>query len=553
VLSELPPGRGVNFSGATAAALALAIWRLNFPGEELPVEILQGEIESKEVFSEHFRFVARLAMVFEQRAHHRLSGYGPLVSLIPSRGELVTYCPWLHKHAIPGSTVDLEAKRIQKVALRRWSHVSSGSTGGPLGQLVLMVVDTGEPKNTKEAQLAAAKRETSTYEFVEPLVQRATTVFGGNEVKAPWAQELARKTHVTGLAIASLATAHSLAEMEAVHSEPDSFLRVIQTIDSLHRRLGLHWDQYSRAKEKLEQKLLKRLGPSGWATKLSGGGQGGSFVLFLRRESDGKTADLAQAAVEAAECAVVFRSDKDGLDQDGPQVEQRRTPESGPPPAPAYEARILVGKATRWERLDAAAMPTLGLDVRELAAERGVAALFHCTLPAPLAACERDHRKLRGVTFLAAKRQGSAGRSEWQVVDPFLDGTQRSNEACAALLLLFALDGRTRVSLSPGQGTGLREYVAMQTTVRPDHYADEHAPDKPPLARTVQCPLNAAFEQLSGEEGPFLRRKKVPKPEQSEWWWNLSLPQNLAVALFAPLAQSGSDDGRPEPQASGEE
>lgn len=295
ILSETPPGRGANFSGSCATALSLAILLLNGvdvgigPDKNLNWGGFIERITRKN--NEGFGKVFWLAMVLETLAHDQPSGYGPYFGLLQSSQEPFLFSPVKRSEAQGGGLEKREETGLEKAEPEREVDITVKAvrgapwlTGSPLqdpkSDLAVLVVDSGVPKSTAESIHDVGAREGEVQDLIakEFAPQEAS---GGSET--PLLKQTLESPGPGYQALDGISI-HLVVSLKNYCKEPNeerlqTFLKAVRAMDNIHGVVGLHWPKYDLIRGELYAKYGVDV-----ATKLTGGGTGGDFVIFTKKE-----------------------------------------------------------------------------------------------------------------------------------------------------------------------------------------------------------------------------------------------------------------------------
>lgn len=333
ILSTTPPGRGCNFSGAFASALATAILLLN--GERLGFREGQANwAVSPEGVFEHPKFqeVFRYAMKIETIAHEDPSGYGPLFGLLHGERGPFLFSP-----------VNDEDNVINQACLSSWMEDTN-----PLGEeseLRILVVDTGIPKSTKKAINASREREEEIVKFSEDFYSYTPT--STKELKTPLLEETKSPPGPLHRALdcLSIIMINSVKRYcrEITDDNFQEIIQVVRTIDKVHGLMELHWEPYLTLRDLLYCRYGEKVG-----CKLTGGGGGGDFVIFTQKEL---IPDIRKT-ISAFKVGIIYDSTSDEPPTAGTKLYKWTDPEA-------------IGPIKHYNPLHIITMTSQGADLKE--------------------------------------------------------------------------------------------------------------------------------------------------------------------------------------------
>lgn len=367
ILSEGMPGRGLNWSGALAASVALLVHLLN--GGAIPPElVVDGDSPTGGTSSQSAELTKlyRMAMRIETSAHGVASGLGPAVSLLPSHGEPFVYQGHMNRRRVHRERDD---KRSQSFSLNRWSDLQLGEGDRRIKQLGelfhMFLVDPGTtrqtsapPKNTRTERVYRLERELKGL-FVRNDGRSKTS--GGmtpSTVGSEGNSSLAQPNTATGqlegvrwrqspsvMVLGELSNAVILTLRDCYFGAvpPTELLGLLSSIATFHRLLGLN----GNLDEDSREELIRLFGDKPYAAKPLGAGLGGHILVAVARGAQEAGQDPFFVAFPSS-LAVTWDSSTHGIGRLGArwdQIGRHMGVENGTPRSAAIPHQV---RFRRW-------------------------------------------------------------------------------------------------------------------------------------------------------------------------------------------------------------
>lgn len=329
ILSEAPPGRGANWSGAFSASIALGMYLLqggdHREPHQLRTDYWNGRTDTVHELQSEIHQIFQMAMIVECASHTLASGYGPAVSLLPALGNLFLYKGFICKEYAaargdPRRNCDFflahwrcYQERLQAKEHKRLSDVYD-----------VLLVDSGRPKST--ADKIEGLRKVQEAALVDDIVSHisesqtdAKELFKTSECAADRILQ-DRRVGTISMAVLSILVAKTLRDcLAGVEDDAGAVLRVIQSLDHIHRRVKLSFLELDELRRSAGfQKDLKnhRL-----AIKLTGGGGGGDIVVWGVKEAITGKVPRKQLCKTRRCPTVIWRLTRDGLAETGARTD----------------------------------------------------------------------------------------------------------------------------------------------------------------------------------------------------------------------------------------
>jgi|GEM_PF-2945506 len=321
VLAQAPPGRGLNWSGAFAAAYAAALYALQ--GWTCPA---RWKVEPTDPWRGNgpAECVWRLAMDIEARSHGLPSGYGVACSMEPEANGLLVYKGFL-------DPTGQHARRVRGFHLKAVCDEPSRLRAGD--ELDIAAIDSGIPKQTSQTIRIVRDRgeRALARPFLAAYAQRLSPLLVD--------QVLALK-QAGYAALASLSICMAWEARNASRQRSGAVQRIadlVRAIDVvLSNRLMLGFSQLDDIRSSVAgSDLAGHLG-----VKFSGGGRGGTVLVAGRSAAVsawlGSTETVRPSEREPA---LVWRLRRDGVADRGLSCE--KVQQMRPRPSRPYEAYVL--------------------------------------------------------------------------------------------------------------------------------------------------------------------------------------------------------------------
>lgn len=308
------PARGCNFSGAFAAALALAILAVN--GEIHDQVPWRGLPLKEQIHHKAFKKAFKLAMLVETIAHEHPSGYGAAFGLLDFDDQPVLYFPHVSESRLFFKGVPLKIKDFAVAPA-----TALGISSDVFQRLGLLVIDTGVSKTTKEtiAQVRTVANDV-TASWTHILNQAHWTQDLGDKARASMDETFIDGRHAPYRLLAACSTQviHLLSRASV---DPNfgvkRLLAQIRAINETHIALGLDWKEYRDIRHMLCDEIVS----GKVATKLTGGGGGGCIVVLGARATIESVASRLKDRF-----AIVFNSLNEEFEHLGPVFVRNANP-----------------------------------------------------------------------------------------------------------------------------------------------------------------------------------------------------------------------------------
>ncbi len=323
ILSESPPGRTGNWSGAFADALALVMYLLQ-GGKKVPEQLLLDvATDTTQVVhrDEAVELLFRLALQIESASHGLASGYGPACSLLPAHGQLFLFKGFVNERF---ATTRGDSRRNSGFFLAHWDaylHRLPASHYLRLDDVYdLMFLDSGIPISTvRSIERIQSNEENAIAQDLHSLLLDDPNHLAPLLVNSSELLDLTLQRHRVAyvtLGVLSVLVAKTLRDCLCGLVDASTVLQLVQSIDAIHRWLNLSsFDQMNDLRGYLSEDLAyHRAG-----VKITGAGEGGAIVVWGLR----KTIEAIQVNERMSDeqsptsPTLVWQLSRDGLAQEG--------------------------------------------------------------------------------------------------------------------------------------------------------------------------------------------------------------------------------------------
>jgi len=317
LLSEAPPGRGANWSGAFSAAIALSLYLLQ--GENVPAQLDPHNWRSTTQIpkrDQEIEKLFRIALRIECASHSLASGYGPACSLIPALGKLFLYKGFIDPRF---ATAGGDPRRNLSFSLCHWDtyqqQLATGKRYQPSDLYDILIVDSGRSKSTSDSigRVRGMEEDNLAQDLINLLANDPNQSADVLAKSASLSDQIlrARRIGLTTLSVSSGLAIKTLRDCCGGIEDPRATLRVVSSIDRVLQRLGLSFVELDALREDLGEKLQQQR----LAVKLTGGGGGGDMVIWGIPQTINEIV-LSEPSKDP-QPTLIWQLSRDGLSQEG--------------------------------------------------------------------------------------------------------------------------------------------------------------------------------------------------------------------------------------------
>lgn len=324
VLSEASPGRGANWSGAFASAMALALYLLQGKNE-LPQQLdpQVWNIDDINHRDTDVDLLFRMALKIECMSHGLASGYGPACSLLPGLKKWILFKGYIHPN-YANKTGD--PKRNQGYSFAHWDayqRLLPAKWIAPEDLYDIMMIDSGCDKSTNEQirQLRGVAEDGIAHDLNSLLVNDPNMPEDYLLRSSQWPDRILNDHRIalTTLGALSILAIKTLRDCcSGTEANPRSLIRTLQSIDHVQRRLGLDFSVLDQLRQDLKDLIREHQ----VAVKISGGGGGGNIILFGTKDG---VSSVPIGVDSSSPCpTVLWRLSRDGVAVNGTECYSKR-------------------------------------------------------------------------------------------------------------------------------------------------------------------------------------------------------------------------------------